>query len=86
MRVTWKGGISMRKQRKQDIKAEVNHLTDEYRAQCLWFLREDYHPTNTAQRLKVLDYIERYGDLKAYQRARRLRLWLLQNSSGPSVA
>ena len=83
--MTWKDGISMKKERKQDVIREINRLADEYRAECLWFLREDFHPTNTAQRLKVLDYIERHGDLKAYQRARRLRLWLLQNSSEPSV-
>ena len=71
--------------RQQDIIREVNRLTDEYRAECLWFLREDYHPANTAQRLEVLGYIERHGDLKAYKRARTLRLWLLQNSSEASV-
>ena len=82
-----KDDISMKtdRQRQQDIIREVNLLTDEYRAQCLWFLREDYHPANTAQRLRVLGYIERHGDLKAYKRARTLRLWLLQNSSEPSA-
>ena len=70
---------------KQNVIHEVNRLADECRAECLWFLREDYHPASTAQCLKVLEYIERYGDRKAYQRARCLRLWLSQNSSGRSA-
>ena len=74
------------KPREEDVIREVNRLADEYRALCLWFLREDYYPTTTAQRLKVLDYIERHDDLNAYKRARTLRSWLSQNSSEPSAA
>ena len=69
----------------KEVVREVNRLTDEYRAQCLWFLREDYYPGDTAQRLKVLEYIERRGDLKAFKQARTLRQWLLQNSKEPSA-
>ena len=67
------------------VAREVNRLTDEYRALCLWFLREDYYPEDTPQRLKVLEYIERRGDLKAFKQARTLRQWLLQNSKEPSA-
>ena len=26
------------------LQKEVNALIDQYRARCLWFLREDYYP------------------------------------------
>ena len=64
----------------------VNALVDEYRTRCLWFLREDYYPQTRAEALRVLGYIERHGDVKAFQKAATLRQWLLQNSNAPSVA
>jgi hypothetical protein len=36
----------------------VNRLVDEYRDQCLWFLRDNFYPATLEQRLRVLDYIE----------------------------
>ena len=27
---------------------KVNELVDEYRSQCLWFLRKDYYPRTTS--------------------------------------
>ena len=64
----------------------VDEIVDQYRDQCLWFLRQDYYPATKAERLRMLDYIERYGDLDAYRRAARLKRWLLQSSSAPSAA
>ena len=64
----------------------VNALVDEYRVRCLWFLREDYYPQTTAEALRVLEYIERHGDVEAFQKAATLRQCLLQNSSAPSAA
>jgi len=64
----------------------VNSLVDEYRTRCLWFLREDYYPQTTTDALRVLEYIERHGDVAAFQKAATLRQWLLQNSSAPSAA
>ncbi len=64
----------------------VNELVDEYRVRCLWFLREDYYPQTHDDALRVLGYIERHGDVKAFQKAATLRQWLLQNSSAPSAA
>jgi hypothetical protein len=61
-------------------------LVDQYRDHCLWFLRRDYYPSDTAERLTVLGYIERYGDLEAYRKARGLREWLSRTSSAPSAA
>ena len=64
----------------------VNELVDEYRTRCLWFLREDYYPQTMAEALRTLEYIERHGDVNAFQKAATLRQWLLQNSSAPSAA
>jgi len=63
----------------------VRLLVDEYRSQCLWFLREDYYPTTVKQTLRVLDYIERHGDCGAFQKAAELRKWLSQTSNEQSV-
>jgi hypothetical protein len=71
--------------REEKFMRQVNSLVDEYRARCLWFLREDYYPQTKPEILKVLDYIERHGDVSAFQRAATLRQWLLQNSSAPSA-
>lgn len=59
----------------------IVRLVDEYRTRCLWFLRPDFYPATTAERLRVLGYIERYGDREGYRRAAALRRWLLQDSS-----
>jgi hypothetical protein len=61
----------------------VNRLVDEYRQRCLWFLRTDYYPVSDVERLRVLAYIERYGDRAAYRRAAELRRWLSRTSSAP---
>lgn len=64
---------------------QVHALVDQYRAQCLWYLREDYYPRTAAETLRVLDAIERHGDLAAFKRAGAIRQWLSQNSSAPSA-
>lgn len=69
-----------------DIEQEVRHLVDEYRSRCLWFLRPDYYPLDDEDRLRILGYVERYGDLAAFKRAGRVRLWLSQTSSARSAA
>lgn len=60
-------------------------LVDEYRARCLWFLRPDYYPRSMEDMLRALDYIERYGDREAYQKAARVRQWLSRPSSAESA-
>ena len=65
--------------------AAVDTLVDRYRDRCLWFLRPDYYPATDTERLRVLAYIERYGDLEAYRQAARLKRWLLQSSNAPSA-
>ena len=63
----------------------VNALVDEYRARCLWFLRPDYYPRTLEGRLRILGYIERYGDREAFQKAARVRRWLSHHSSAESA-
>lgn len=61
----------------------VSALTDEYRELCLWFLRDDYYPQTLMEASRVLNYIERHGDVAAFQKAAPLRQWLSQHSSAP---
>ena len=61
-------------------------LVDEYRERCLWFLRKDYYPATRAEALRVLDSIQRQGDVEAFRRAADLRQWLLRHSSETFVA
>ena len=68
------------------IAETVNRLVDEYRLQCLWFLRADYYPSSDEERRRVLDYIQRHGDRTAYQRAAEIRRWLSPSSSAASAA
>ncbi|MGH7558880.1 MAG: hypothetical protein ACREMD_14070 [Gemmatimonadota bacterium] len=65
----------------EDPIAAVDHLVDRYRTECLWFLREDYYPRTDAERLRILGYIERYGDREAWRTAADLRRWLSRASS-----
>ena len=59
-----------------DVQIEVAKLVAEYRDRCLWFLRDDYMPRTTEDVRRVLDLIERYGDLAGYRRAEEIRAWL----------
>ena len=66
-------------------EAALRQLVDDYRARCLWFLKEDYYPMTAAERERVLQFIERHGDLQAFRRVTELRRWLLQQSNDASV-
>ena len=68
-----------------EIPEAVNRLVDEYRPRCLWFLRSEYYPATAAERLQVLEYIERYGDREAFRRAAEIRRWLSRTSSARSA-
>ena len=57
---------------------DLHALVDEYRATCLWFLRRDYYPTTRDQQLRVLNYVQRYGDREGFVRAAALRQWHLR--------
>lgn len=54
----------------------VNALVGKYRARCLWFLREGYYPRTPVEACRALEYIERHGDVAAFQKAVPLRQWL----------
>lgn len=68
-----------------DVVAQVDRLVDDHRITCLWFLWPDYHPTTNAERIRVLEHIERHGDLEAFRQAATLRRWLSPSSSVASV-
>lgn len=61
----------------------IARLVEDYRAQCLWFLRSDYMPNTRAEVLRALSLIERYGDRAGYIRAREIRSWLSRRSRPP---
>lgn len=68
-----------------ELRDAVNRLVDEQRIACLWFLRPDFYPTTDAERLRVLELIERRGDRQAFRRAATLRRWLSPTSSAASA-
>ena len=68
-----------------DIPEAVDRLVDEYRQRCLWFLRSEYYPVTDAERLQVLEYIERHGDREAFRQAAEIRRWLSRTSSARSA-
>ena len=65
--------------------AELCRLVDDYRAQCLWFLREGYYPETLQERERVLALIAQHGDQRAFRRVAEVRAWLLRRSSGTSA-
>ena len=48
--------------------AALQELVDDYRARCLWFLREDYYPGTAAERERAPSLIAEHGDLDAFRR------------------
>ena len=64
---------------------EFRRFVDQYRARCLWFLREDYYPRTLAQREDVLRRIEQHGDRDACLRVAQFRIGLSQRSSETSA-
>lgn len=67
-----------------EFQEKVVKLIEEYRARCLWFLREDYVPVTPEEIAQTLELIERYGDRDSYLRAEELKQWLLRDSSAMS--
>jgi hypothetical protein len=65
--------------------AALHKLVDDYRARCLWFLREYYYPQTSAERERVLSAIAEHGDLDAFRRMAELRAWYSRPSSGTSA-
>jgi hypothetical protein len=61
---------------------EFVELVNQCRVSCLWFTAPDRIPSEREQQLELLRLVERYGNRDQFVRARRLRQWLLQSSSG----
>jgi hypothetical protein len=69
-----------------EVLPRVHALVDRYRAACLWFLDPDYYPRSRNEVLRVLEDLQRYGDLEAFRAAGSIRQWLSSTSSDTSVA
>jgi len=61
-------------------EVKLRCLVDDYRARCLWFLREDYYPETPGERERVLGLIAQHGDHEAFRRAAEVRTWLSQRA------
>jgi len=51
------------------------------RDHCLWFTPTDCLPSNRTAQIELLRLIERYGTRDEFVKAKKLRTWLLHNSS-----
>lgn len=71
---------------REQTETAVDRLVDEYRSRCLWFLRPDYYPVDTAERVRVLGLIQKYGDKTAFVKAAELRRCLSPASSAGSAS
>ena len=69
----------------RDIQATIGLLVSKDRDSCFEFYRENFIPRTRRQAIIALDSIERYGDPEAFIEARRLKEWLLHNSSEASA-
>jgi len=65
--------------------AGFRRFVDRYRAQCLWFLRQDYYPQTPMDCANVLRLIEQHGDRHSFQQAALFRQWLSPRSSETSA-
>jgi hypothetical protein len=72
--------------RHEHAEAAIRQLVERYRAQCLWFLRPDFVPQTADDVERVLQLIERYGDLEALRQVAAVRRWLSPPSSASSVS
>ena len=67
------------------LPSALRSLVDDFRSRCLWFLRPDYYPSTASESLRVLDLIERHGDVAALRRASEIRTWLSHPSNATSA-
>jgi hypothetical protein len=64
---------------------QAHSLIRQCRSKCLWFMRDDYLPTDRAGLLRSMRSIENNGTRDAYIQARSIEQWLLQHSKKTSV-
>jgi len=63
------------------VSEDFQNLVNRCREHCLWFTSPDRSPSTRATQIEVLRLIERYGTRDDFIRAKKLRVWLLRNSS-----
>lgn len=63
------------------MSQEYLALIEECRQHCLWFLEPRAVPTDREGQFFTLECVERYGRREEFQRARRLKEWLLHHSN-----
>jgi len=68
------------------LDAEVRSFVDDYREQCLWFVRADYYPSTPDEILRVLRWIRARGDREAFLRAGKIEEWLSRTFNETSAA
>lgn len=68
------------------LREGFERLVADCRDQCLWFLRQDYCPTDPQEMRRVLEYIRRHGDRESFRAASRLTQWLSRTSNEQSAA
>ena len=61
----------------EETARAVDALVDEYRARCLWWMRQDFYPRTVTERMRALDAIQRLGDVEGFRRAGALRRKML---------
>lgn len=61
-----------------EVMAEACRLVERYRDRCLWFLDPGVLPQTPRDALRILQYIERYGDRESFLRSEALKPWLLR--------
>jgi len=69
----------------REVQEVLKVVIDQYRDQCLWFLRPGYYPDTVEEALRVLESIQHHGDREAFRRAGEVRRWLSQSSSATSA-
>ena len=68
-----------------DLARRVDEFIDECRSACLWYQRPDYYPRTRADRLRVLDAIQRHADRDTFIKAGRLKRCLSPGSNDASA-
>jgi hypothetical protein len=63
------------------VRQELTELIEQNREQCLWFLAPSYEPSTVADMLRILKYLQRYGNRDVYVKARNLAA-ILQPETG----
>jgi len=69
----------------QTVEQEFEQLYRDCQASCLWFWKKDQLPESPELRREALRQIEQHGTRSQFIQARKIKKWLLQNSSNTSA-